>query len=154
MQQNGYTPKIYLRDPTDYNPEYVQQGGSAVDGTVVFMNFVPFEEAKTNAEMSNYLAWLNQTKPGTAPQFFGVFAWSAAQLFVDLATQLGGKLSRATLIQALSKVNNWTANGMTAPQPVGSKGTGQCWRFIQLSGGAWRPVDGTKYHCDGLTPTG
>ena len=51
MQQNGYTPKLYLRDPTDYIPDYVEPGGAAVDGTVVFTNFTPFEEAGSNREM-------------------------------------------------------------------------------------------------------
>ena len=40
---------------------------------------------------------------------------------------------------------------MTAPQHVGTKRTGDCWRFIQLSGGTWKPVGGTKYTCAGTT---
>jgi ABC-type branched-subunit amino acid transport system substrate-binding protein len=152
MQQVGYKPEIYLRDPTDYIPDYVSSGGDAVDGTVVFLNFVPFEEANTNEEMQLYLSWLQQVSPGVDPSFFGVFSWSAARLFVETAAGLGGKLSRSTLIDALRKTDNWTANGMTSPQHVGTKRTGDCWRFIQLSGGAWQPVGGTKYTCAGTTP--
>jgi ABC-type branched-subunit amino acid transport system substrate-binding protein len=149
MQQIGYKPDIYLRDPTDYIPDFVSSGGDAVDGTVVFLNFVPFEEAGTNKEMELYLGWLQQVSPGADPTFFGVFSWSAARLFVEQATKLGGTLSRQTLVDSLKKVDNWTANGMTAPQHVGSKRTGDCWRFIQLSGGTWKAVDGTKYSCLG-----
>ena len=60
-------------------------------------------------------------KPGATPTFFGLFAWSAARLFVEQATKLGGKLSRSSLVTSLKGVNNWTANGMHAPQPVGAK---------------------------------
>ena len=151
MQQVGYKPDIYLRDPTDYLPSFVETGGAAVDGTVVFLNFVPFEEAGTNEEMQLYLSWLQQVSPGADPSFFGVFSWSAARLFVEKAAALGGKLSRSTLIDALRKTDNWTANGMTAPQHVGTKRTGDCWRFIQLSGGSWKPVGSTKYTCAGTT---
>lgn len=151
MAQIGYKPDLFLRDPTDYNPDFVETGGDAVDGTVVFLNFVPFEEANSNQEMQLYTSWLQQVSPGAAPTFFGVFSWSAARLFVEQATKLGGTLSRPTLISALSKVDNWTANGMTAPQHVGSKRTGDCWRFIQLSGGSWKPVGSTKYSCNGTT---
>jgi ABC-type branched-subunit amino acid transport system substrate-binding protein len=147
MQQQGYQPKLYLRDPTDYNPRYVE-GGSAVDGTVVYTNYVPYEER--NAESDLYESWLGQVKPGEPPLFMGTFAWSAARLFVELANKLGGKLSRETLVAELRKVDDWTANGMHAPQPVGSKGTGECWRFIQLSGGTWKPVGGTRFSCAGL----
>jgi ABC-type branched-subunit amino acid transport system substrate-binding protein len=151
MQQIGYKPDLYLRDPTDYIPDYVEQGGEAVDGMVVFLNFVPFEEASTNQEMQLYLSWLQQVSPGATPTFFGVFSWSAARLFVEKAVKLGGGLSRSTLINELRKTDNWTANGMTAPQHVGTKRTGDCWRFIQLSGGTWKPVGGTKYTCAGTT---
>ncbi len=151
FQQVGYEPDIYLRDPTDYIPDFVSSGGDAVDGTVVFMNFVPFEEAGTNKEMQLYLSWLQQASPGASPTFFGVFSWSAARLFVEKSVALGGKLSRSTLVDALRKTDNWTANGMTAPQHVGTKRTSDCWRFLQLSGGAWKPVGGTKYTCAGTT---
>lgn len=151
MQQQGYTPKLYLRDPTDYNPDFVEQGGSAVEGTTVYTNFAPFEE--NNKEIQLYKSWLGQVKPGTDPLFFGVFAWSAARLFVELAAKLGGDLTRESLIAEARKVKDWTANDMHAPQPVGSKGTGECWRFIKLTGGRWVPSGGTNYSCTGLSST-
>ena len=153
MKQQQYEPKLYLRDPTDYNPDYVEQANGAADGTVVYTNFAPFEEAGSNRELATYLGALQQSDPGAEPQFFGVFAWSAARLFVQLATQLGGGLTRASLIDATRKVNNWTAGGLHAPQPVGSKGTGECWRFIELDGESWKPVGGSKYSCTGLSST-
>ena len=151
MQQQGYTPKLYLRDPTDYNPDFVQQGGSAVEGTTIFMNFTPFEEVGSNPELARYVGSLQAVNPSANPAFFGVFSWSAGVLFTELATKLGGKLTRASLLAEVKKVNDWTANGMHAPQPVGSKGTGECWRFVELSGGQWKPVGGTKYVCNGLS---
>lgn len=154
MDQQGYEPKLYLRDPTDYNPSFVEEGGDAVDGTVVFTNFTPFEEAASNKELALYLGWLDQVKPGATPTFFGLFAWSAARLFVERAIALGGGLSRQALVADLAKVKDWTANDLHSPQQVGAKQTGQCWRFIQLSGGAWKPVGGTKYQCSGATTVG
>ena len=123
----------------------------AVDGTVVFTNFTPFEEASKNRETALYLSWLQQVKPGADPGFFGVFAWSAARLFVELATKLGGNLSRATLLEGIKKTDNWTSEGLHAPQRIGPKQTGECWRYIELKGGTWRPLNGTKYSCTGLT---
>ena len=92
--------------------------------------------------MQLYTSWLQQVSPGATPTFFGVFSWSAARLFVEKAAALGGRLTRASLVDALAKTDNWTANGMTRPQHVGTKRTGDCWRFIQLSGGSWKPVGG------------
>lgn len=151
MEQQGYKPDVYVVDPTAYHPDYIKGAGSAAEGTVAFINFVPFEEAASNAEMQLYLQWLQQTKPGATPDFFGLFAWSAARLFVEQASKLGGKLTRPALVQAMRGVTKWTANGMHSPQEVGPKRTGECWRFVEVKGGKWVPIGGTKYTCAGIT---
>ena len=151
MQQAGYKPKLYLLDPSAYSDEYIKMAGSAAKGTVVFLNFTPFEEANRNPEIALYMRWLQQVSPGAKPGFFGLFAWSAARLFAQEATRQGGKLTRASLLTAMKKVDNWTDNGAHSPMHVGSKKIGDCWRFIQWSGSAWVPIDGTAYQCRGLT---
>jgi ABC-type branched-subunit amino acid transport system substrate-binding protein len=149
FKQNSFSPKVFIQDPTIYDPGYVKMAGSYGNGTYVYLNFLPFSMASSNKEMSTYLTYLQQVAPGASPTFYGVFAWSAAKLFVQEATRLGGKLTRASLVDALRKVKNWTADGMTAPQDVGGKLNGSCWRFIQLQNGSWKTLGG--YQCDGVT---
>ena len=151
MQQQGFKPQVYMLDPTAYTKEFVQNGGAAVEGTTLFINFTPFEEASRNKELQLYLSWLQQVKPGAEPSFFGLFSWSAARLFVERAAALGGRLSRSTLLDSVSKVDDWTANGLHSPQHVGPRRTGECWRFIQLQHGRWVPVGGTRYSCSGTS---
>ncbi|HET7690778.1 MAG TPA: hypothetical protein VFK41_10385, partial [Nocardioidaceae bacterium] len=57
----------------------------------------------------------------------------------------------ATLVNRIRGVDNWTGNGLHAPQHVGSKHVGDCWRFLQVRGGKFTPVGGTKYLCTGVT---
>jgi hypothetical protein len=151
MKQQGFEPEVFMLDPTAYDPDYVENGGADVEGTTIFVNFTPFEEAASNEELQLYLTWLQQVKPGAEPGFFGLFAWSAARLFVERATALGGDLSRANLVADLARVDNWTANDLHSIQHVGAKDTGDCWRFLQLQNGQWKPVGGTKYTCNGVT---
>jgi ABC-type branched-subunit amino acid transport system substrate-binding protein len=151
MQQQGFEPEVFMLDPTAYNRDFVESGGEAVEGTTIFINFTPFEEAASNKELQLYVSWLQQVKPGAEPSFFGLFSWSAARLFVERAAVLGGRLSRQTLLADIARVDDWTANGMHSPQHVGPRRTGECWRFIQLKGGKWVPVGGTKYTCSGTT---
>lgn len=151
MQQQAYKPRVWMLDPSAYTPAFVEQGGSAVEGVVIFLNFTPFEEAASNPEMSLYLDWLNQVNPSSKPGFFGVFAWSAAKLFVETALGLGGRLSRQTLIDALRRVDDWSGNGIHAPQHVGPKQVSDCWRFIKLVEGEWVPIMGREYRCAGVT---
>ena len=151
MTQQGYDPDVFMIDPTAYEPGFLEQGGKDVEGVTIYMNFVPFEEASTSPETKLYLDWLQATKPGATPDFFGVFSWSAARLFVETAAKLGGDLSRESLIAAIRKTDNWTANGLHAPQRVGPKSTGECFRLIQVKGGKFVPLGSTKYTCNGIT---
>jgi ABC-type branched-subunit amino acid transport system substrate-binding protein len=151
MQTAAFRPDVYLLDPTAYDPTYVRSGGSAVDGTFVFIDFTPLEEASQNAELRLYNQWLQQVSPGAVPSYFGMFAWSATRLFVQQAAALGGKLSRANLVARMRQVHDWTDNGLHAPQDVGGKQNSNCWRFLQLNDGHWTPAGGTHYLCRGAS---
>jgi ABC-type branched-subunit amino acid transport system substrate-binding protein len=151
MQQQGFKPDAFVLDPTGYDPRYVQSGGSAVEGTKIFINIAMFEEARSNPEMALYQQWLQQVKPGATPTFFGVFSWSATRLFVEQAIALGGRLTRQTLVDRVRSVDNWTSNGIHSPQHTGPKETGDCWRWITHKSGKWIPEGPTKYTCSGVT---
>jgi ABC-type branched-subunit amino acid transport system substrate-binding protein len=151
MQQANFKPQVYLGDPTIYNQDYIKTGGSAVDGSVSFINFVPFEEAGGNREAQTYRQWLAQVAPGAEPTFFGLFAWSAAKLFVQQAIKLGGQLTRASLINSMKSVHGWTADGMHAAQDIGGKHNSSCWRFLQVQNGKWVPLKSRSYTCNGFS---
>ncbi|MDP3967491.1 MAG: ABC transporter substrate-binding protein [Nocardioides sp.] len=151
MQQQGFKPKLLLLDPTAYSPQYTEQAGSAAVGTVVFMNFTPFEEAARNEELRLYLSYLRQVNPSASPGFFGLFAWSAARLFAQEAARLGGDLDRASLVRAVSGVQSWTANSLHSPQRVSQKRVSECWRFVRWTGKTWESLQGRDYHCRGTT---
>ncbi len=154
MKQQGYRPDLFIEDEAAYDPAYVQQGGDAVEGTYVFLNIVPFEQASTSAELRRYETWLQQVAPGATPDFFGVYAWSAARLFVTEAASLGSRLTRARLVQRLRQVRDWTSQGLHAPQAVGAKRTSQCFLVLRLEHGRWVQKSPGRYLCDGLTDTG
>jgi ABC-type branched-subunit amino acid transport system substrate-binding protein len=153
MAQQNFHP-IWVLDPEAYNTAYTQNAGSAAEGTHIWINALPFEEASRSPEMQLYEQWLQRTSPGVAPDYFGMFAWSAARLFTDEALQLGGKLNRQSLLQALSKVDNWTGNGMYGPQHVGRKITGTCYNFITYKGGKWVREGPSSYTCGSTVKVG
>jgi ABC-type branched-subunit amino acid transport system substrate-binding protein len=154
MRQQGLAPDVFLLDATGYDESFVEGGGPDVDGASVFVNFTPFEERSSNPELALYLQWLQQVRPGAQPTYTGLFAWSAARLFTEQAIALGGRLTRATLVDRLAHVDGWTDHGLHAPQHVGSKDVGGCWRFLRLEDGTWRPEGGTSYRCAGVTRVG
>jgi ABC-type branched-subunit amino acid transport system substrate-binding protein len=153
MQQQNFKAQLVF-DPEVYDPGFVSSGGTAVNGSHVWINSAIFEEASSNPEMQLYEKWLGITSPGKAPNYFGLFAWAAGELFADEALALGGKLSRATLISALRNVNNYTGNGLFGPQHVGPRMTGGCYGFITLVNGKWTREGPKPFLCEGLTHVG
>ncbi|MGA8846562.1 MAG: ABC transporter substrate-binding protein, partial [Nocardioides sp.] len=153
MKQQGYQPEIYLQDSTIYDQKYVEQAGDLAEGSYVFSNIARFDDS-SNEEMQLYRAWLEQVSPGADPNFFGLYAWSAARLFLETAVELGGDLDRASMVQSLSKIGDWTSNGLHSPQDVGGKTTGKCQRILRFTTGSWKQVSKGDYLCDALINTG
>ena len=153
MRDQGFKPDMFLMDPTAYNPEFVKQGGSAVEGAYVFTDAVMFEEAAGNPELRTYLTWLDRVAPGAQPSYFGLYAWSAARLFVTEAAAVGPNLTRKAVLDRLERVDNWTGNGLHSPQHVGPKMTPECWAFLRLQGGRWHRAhpSNAPFACNPLT---
>ncbi|CAB4750555.1 unannotated protein [freshwater metagenome] len=152
MAQQG-VDAVFLTDPTVYDTRYVQQGGEAVDGTFVYSVIQRFDDARI-PEMVLYRQWLERTAPGSVPNYYGLFAWSAARLFVQKATELGGKLTRPALVQALRGVREWDSNGIHAPMQVGAKTTPGCVKMLQLDGSTWKQVSPGDFLCGRVFDTG
>jgi ABC-type branched-subunit amino acid transport system substrate-binding protein len=153
MQQQGFEPKVYLQDATIYDERFVEESGETADGSFVYTTTQLYDDVAIK-EMALYRSWLEQVKPGAVPNFYGLYAWSATRLFVEQAVALGGRLDRTSLVQALSKVRNWTGNGLHAPQQVGAKTTASCVKILQLDGGTWSQVSPGDFMCAPNVDTG
>jgi ABC-type branched-subunit amino acid transport system substrate-binding protein len=151
MQSAGFKPEVLMYDPSIYDPAFLKQAGSAAEGAYFFVNFTPLNESQP--ELDLYKKWLQQTSPGAQPTFFGMFAWSAAKLFVEKSMALGGKLTRASLIAAVKASDGWTGGGMHSPMSVGSKHPPVCVRWMTIKGGQFVSYT-PKYVCGGYTSAG
>lgn len=149
MKQQSFTPKVYFQDPTIYDANYLKQAGDVAKGVYVFSTTELFDNTGIR-EMALYRSWLDQVAPGAVPNYYGLYAWSAARLFVEQATALGGKLSRTSLVSSLAKVKGWTSNGLHAPMAVGAGTTSPCAKILQYSGSSWSSVSGRDFTCGSL----
>ena len=152
MEQQG-VDAVFLTDPTVYDSNYVEQGGSTVDGTYVYSVIQRFEDTKI-PEMVLYRQWLERVAPGSIPNYYGLFAWSASRLFVQKATELGGDLTRPALVDALKGVKDWTSNGIHAPMAIGAKTTPGCIKMFRLDSGSWSQVSPGDFMCGPLVDSG
>ena len=153
MKQQGFEPDVFLQDSTIYDQRFVEEAGANGDGVFAYSTTALFDDT-TIAEMALYRSWLDQVKPGAVPNYYGLYAWSAARLFVEKAVGLGGKLTRASLVAAMKGVRDWTGNGVHSPQQVGAKTTANCQSILQLNDGRWRQVSPGKFMCAPLIDSG
>lgn len=151
FEQQDYHP-VFMLDPVAYDAGFVA-AGSEMDGTYVFVPGPLFQEANRNPELQTYIDWLQRTSGG-APTFFGVYAWCAAALFTQLAVELGGRLTRSSLLTAIRGVHNYTNNGMVPPQDPGGKHTTHCASVVQLEHGRWVRRTPYPYTCEPTINTG
>ncbi|MFW6867543.1 ABC transporter substrate-binding protein [Nocardioides sp. CPCC 206347] len=153
MQQQGFKPDFFLQDPTIYDKRYIEQAGSLAEGAYIYSANDLFEN-RNNAEIQLYLSYLQQVKPGAIPNYYGLYAWSAARLFVEKSLALGGKLTRASLVQALDNTSSWTGNGAHTPMNIGTSATPPCLKVAQFKGGRWQQVSPGKYMCGRVVNSG
>ena len=154
MDQQGFDPQVFLQDATIYDEGYVEQAGSLGDGTFVYSSTDLFDNFK-NKEMALYRSWLDQVSPGAVPNYYGLYAWSAARLFVQEAVKLGGKLDRASLVTAIAERQGLDRQRPARPAAGRRRARPyNCAAIIQLNNGKWSRVSGNGYMCGPLIDSG
>lgn len=152
MQSQGVNA-VFVMDSVAYDPVFVEAGGADLDGTYSYVDTALLEEASRNPELRLYITWLHRVAPLAKPSFFGMFAWGSMALFTQLGLQLGGKLSRTSLLAAIKTVHSFTDHGLFAPQDVGGKHSPSCQAVIQLKGDSWVRRSPYPFSCSDVFDT-
>ncbi len=116
-----------------YDQRLIQQGGAAVDGQYVTLAALPFNEAKHNRALSNYVNGAGRTKVDG----FGEYAWIASLLFRDSVNAIvkragSNGLTRRALLAQLRSTTNFDAEGMYAPTNFGQRIPSPCFMVVQV----------------------
>ncbi len=109
----------------------------------------------SNEEMQLYRAYLEQVSPGADPNFFGLYAWSAARLFVESAVALGGDLDpRLVGPEVRDGPQTGPPTVCTRRRTSAARRPGKCQKIIRFTGGSWKQVSKGDYLCGDLVSTG
>jgi len=152
MDTAGWFPTVRDWDSVAYSDQFVNVNGAPythANGSLVFLNTNIAEESSSNPEMQLYITWLNRVAPGNKPDYFGFYAWSAGRLFQQLATQIGPKLTRKALFDAVKKVHSWDGHGLHAAQNVGDKIMSPCFLYLTIQNGMFfRKAPSSGFICN------
>jgi ABC-type branched-subunit amino acid transport system substrate-binding protein len=115
--------------------------GAIVDGTYQGLGFLPLEEAKAN---KNLAALVKNIGSGQLDQF-AVYGYAATLLFKQAAESAVAEhgaagLTRANVLDALSKIHKFDAGGMIGASDIGGRRFGPCFVVMQIQNAKWARV--------------
>jgi ABC-type branched-subunit amino acid transport system substrate-binding protein len=128
--------KVWACSLACYTRNFLATGGADVEGTYTWMQFLPFEEADSNAALKAYVDAVGPNKVDS----FGAQAWQAAMLFkhaVDQIVKTDGVngITRAKLLDALRATDDFTADGWMGKEPKDLRGFSPCMVILQVKDG-------------------
>ena len=138
--------KIWACSLACYTNVFIPQGGSDVEGTYLWMQFLPFEEASYNAADQAFVNALGPSKLTS----WAAQAWQAGLAFQQAVNSVVAKsgpnsITRSALLTALKGMNNFTADGwMGAKSLQGAGSVSSCYLLMQVQNGKFVRVYPTK----------
>ena len=143
--QGVSTVKVWSCSLACYTNAFIPQGGSDVEGTYLWMQFLPFEEASYNAQDQAYVNAL-----GSKATSWGAQAWQAGLAFQQAVNAVVAKsgpngVTRAAVLTALKSITNFTADGWMGTKSLQGAGSiSQCFLVMQVKNGKFTRVYPTQ----------
>jgi hypothetical protein len=128
-----------------YTKAFLAQGGSTVEGTYLWMQFLPFEEASSNPADQAYVTAL-----GSKVDSFGAQAWQAGLAFKQAVDGIVAKsgpngVTRASLMAALKGMTSFDAGGWMGKKSLqGAGSVSDCFLVVQVQNGKYVRVYPTQ----------
>jgi hypothetical protein len=138
--------KIWDCNTTCYDPTFLPQGGADVDGQYVQIGFLPYEEAKYNPMLANFLKYVGKDKANG----YSAIAWATGLLLRDAVAEVvktagNDGLTRKALFTALDGIHKFDADGMYgATADLAAKKITNCYVLLQVKNGKYVRINPTK----------
>jgi hypothetical protein len=154
--QGVNTVKVWDCSVQCYDKRLIQEGGSAVAGQYVWLNFLPFEAKGTNPDLDAFL------KYDKSPDGFGAQAFVAGEVFARAVNDAmkannndPNSITRANILTAVRNMHDFDSNGMVPKIDIGNKIGSTCLVGMQVQNGKFvqvDPAESGKFDCDNNKP--
>jgi hypothetical protein len=154
--QGATSVKVWDCSLQCYDKRLIQEGGNAMEGQYVWLNFLPFEDKGSNAELDAFLKYAKN------PEGFGAQAWIAGEIFARAVNDTmkahnddPNSITRANLLTAIRNMHDFDGNGMVPKIDVGRKIGSTCLVGMQVVGHVFKRIDPIQpgtFDCDNNKP--
>ena len=136
LDELGYTVDLIMVDAGFYADVLINNGGSSVEGVVVRTSYALFEEADRVPAVQDYLDMMSTYRPEGKVSGLGMQSASAFLLFATAAKNCvinnNGQISRACIVDEVSKVREWSGGGLHAVASPGNNEPSPCYQMITI----------------------
>jgi hypothetical protein len=139
-----------------YDDRLIGEGGNAVEGQYVWLNFLPREDKGANPALDGFLKYAEK------PDGFGEQAFIAGEIFARAVNDTmkannddPNSITRANLFAALRNMHDFDAEGMVPKIDVGRQVGSTCVVGMQVQNGKFvrvEPAEPGQFDCDDNKP--
>lgn len=148
--------KVWTCVQACYSPDFISDGGAAVEGEYAYISFLPIEDAGSNAMLDSLLHYAPKADS------FAIEAFASGLLFQHVVEGIVAKhgpnaVTRTAILAGLATVHRFDSGGLLGDVDIAARKTGRCVIVVQVQNGNWVRVDPVKkgtFDCDepdGLT---
>jgi hypothetical protein len=149
---------VVVLGPSAYNEALVADSGgaAAVDGAYLTQSSTLFlgEDASTVPAVSKFLTWVHKVDPGFKPDFFTLYGWTSAELFVRALASAGPSPTRGSVLRALHAITSFNADGLIVTTDPATKSSKSCYLMARVENGTFRRVDDPPISAGGFICNG
>jgi len=148
-QLQGLTdPKIIWVCTTACYDKALHDQAETMDGTYLPLQFLPFEESKSNPMLANFVKYVGRDKADA----FAAYGWVATMAFADAVKAVVAKdgvngLTRKALFDGIKTLTKFDAGGMYGTVDIANHKVTPCTLLVQFKDDkfvrAWPPKAGT-----------
>jgi hypothetical protein len=149
MQKQGL--KAVQSLPNGYDPDFVAQNASVLEGSIVTPQFTALENTPRIPEIQKLYEWAGKT--GVQVRELTAVGWQLAAEFYEGLKGAGPQFTQASMVNYLNTLTHWSDNGFLQPldwtkdhqDPTNNpavRGENECGNFVRVENGKFVPVFG------------
>jgi hypothetical protein len=128
-----------------YGNKAIKDAAAVMDGEYAAIQYLPFEEAKSNPTLTAFLKYVGLTK---ADQF-SVYGWTSVLAFADAVKAAVAKdgvngITRSSVLAGIKTLTSFDAGGMVGAHDFKNAKLTPCFVLTQFESGKWVRVYPTK----------
>lgn len=151
MKSQNFKPTAFVVNGSAYDADVLALAGDAAEGMFVTSSASMYggEDAGVVPEVALMDKWIQNVKPGFKPDIFSAYAWAGGRLLFQALENVGPKVTRAAVNEAIRKIGSFDDYGLFAPSNPGTKAPASCYIVLKVVSGKFTRFDSppAAYRC-------